>query len=73
MENLKVPQVTRRLLASYQEEAIRSLEPLASDALKGLLRRVIFRIFGHLEQEDAFGEPQARHAPGGEPGEDIAR
>jgi geranylgeranyl pyrophosphate synthase len=73
MENLKVPQVTRRLLASYQEEAIRSLEPLASDTLKGLLRRVIFRIFGHLEQGDAFGEPQARHAPGGEQGEDIAR
>jgi len=73
MENLKVPQVTRRLLASYQEEAIRSLEPLARDALKGLLRRVIFRIFGGLGQGNSFGEPEGRHAPGGGSGEDIAR
>ena len=73
MENLKVPQVARRLLASYQEEAIRSLEPLASDALKGLLRRVIFRIFGRLSQGDLAGESEARHAPGGKPGEDAAR
>jgi geranylgeranyl diphosphate synthase type II len=73
MESLKVPQVARRLLASYQEEAIRSLEPLGCDALKGLLRRVIFRIFGRLGLGDSFGEPEGRHAPGGDAGQDAAR
>ena len=35
----------RRLLAAYKDEAVRSLEPLDGARLKGLLRRVIFRIF----------------------------
>jgi geranylgeranyl pyrophosphate synthase len=73
MENLKVPQVARRLLASYQEAAIRSLEPLASNALKGLLRRVIFRIFGRLGPGDSLGESEGGHAPGGASGEAAAR
>jgi len=73
MENLKVPQVARRLLASYQEAAIGSLEPLASNALKGLLRRVIFRIFGRLGQGGSPGESEGGHAPGGASGDDVAR
>lgn len=72
MENLKVPQVARRLLASYEEMAIRSLEPLSSNALKGLLRRVIFQIFGGLGQGGALGESEGGHAPGGAAGEDAA-
>jgi len=73
MENLKVPQVARRLLASYQDAAIRSLEPLSNNALKGLLRRVIFRIFGRLQQGDSLSEPEGGHTPGGAAGTDVAR
>jgi len=73
MENLKVPQVARRLLASYQDAAIRSLEPLSNNALKGLLRRVVFRIFGRLQQEDSLSEPEGGHTPGGAAGTDVAR
>jgi geranylgeranyl pyrophosphate synthase len=63
-EELGVPREARRLLAFYEDEAIRSLVPLPGEALKGLLRRVIFRIFSRVGQGDSLGEPEGRHAPG---------
>jgi geranylgeranyl pyrophosphate synthase len=42
---LGVEDEARRLLATHKDEAVRSLEPLDGALLKGLLRRVIFKIF----------------------------
>ena len=43
--NLQADQRARTLLETYKEEAIRSLRDLENPNLKGLLRRVIGRIF----------------------------
>jgi geranylgeranyl pyrophosphate synthase len=56
----------RALLDSYKEEAIRSLAGLESPSLKGLLRRVVAKIFG-VEIKGWCGEFEARNAPGGAP------
>ena len=45
LEALGVEDEARRLLDDYESQATRSLEPLTSADLKGLLRRVVFRIF----------------------------
>ena len=45
LEALGVEDEARRLLVDYEARATRSLEPLTSADLKGLLRRVVFRIF----------------------------
>jgi len=45
LEAMGVEDEARRLLADYETRATRSLEPLTSADLKGLLRRVVFRIF----------------------------
>jgi len=45
LEALGVEDEARRLLADYEAQATRSLEPLTSADLKSLLRRVVFRIF----------------------------
>ena len=46
---LKADERTRTLLESYQEEAIRSLRDLENPNLKGLLRRVMGKIFNDTE------------------------
>jgi len=45
LEALGVEAEAERLMRTYEEQAIRCLEPLTSPELKGLLRRVVFRIF----------------------------
>ena len=47
--NLQADQRARTLLETYKEEAIRSLSDLENPNLKGLLRRVIGRIFNDTE------------------------
>ena len=47
--NLQADQRARTLLETYKEEAIRSLRDLENPNLKGLLRRVIGRIFNDTE------------------------
>ncbi|HEY0910076.1 MAG TPA: polyprenyl synthetase family protein, partial [Bradyrhizobium sp.] len=54
----------RSLLDSYKEEAIRSLVDLENASLKGLLRRVISKIF-RLEVKGWCSEFEARNASGG--------
>src|SRR5206468_3669931 len=46
---LKADERTRILLETYKEEAIRSLRELENPNLKGLLRRVIGKIFNDTE------------------------
>jgi hypothetical protein len=46
---LKADERARLLLETYKEEAIRSLRDLENASLKGLLRRVIGKIFNDTE------------------------
>jgi geranylgeranyl pyrophosphate synthase len=54
------------LLQAYTQQAIRSLRTLRNPTLKGLLRRVIVKIFGENLSEGYYGESTARNAPRGE-------
>ncbi len=56
------------LLEAYKEEAIRSLRFLTSPTLKGLLRRIIGKIFGEQLIEGYCGEFEAANAAGREAG-----
>ena len=61
----KVEDRCRGLFESYKEEAVRSLTSIEHASLKGLLRRVIGKIFG-VEIKGWCGEFEARNASGGE-------
>jgi hypothetical protein len=61
-ETLGVESEAHRLLAAYKDEAVRCLEPLDGAALKGLLRRVIFRIFHDSARGASLGESGVGHA-----------
>ena len=50
------------LLESYKEQAVRSLEGLADASLKGLLRRVLAKIFNELRFEGFCREAEATRA-----------
>ncbi len=63
--DLKADERCRNLLESYKEQAIRSLPDLRNASLKGLLRRVIGKIFS-LEIKGWCSEFEARNAAGGE-------
>lgn len=52
------------LLESYKEQAIRSLQDLKNASLKGLLRRVIGKIFNDLQIKGWCNEFEARNAAG---------
>ncbi len=55
------------LLDSFREEAVRSLAELENPALKGLLRRVVTKIFG-VEMRGWCSEFETRNAASREPG-----
>jgi geranylgeranyl pyrophosphate synthase len=59
---LKADERTRVLLETYKEEAIRSLRDLENPNLKGLLRRVIGKIFNDTEIKGWCNEFEARNA-----------
>lgn len=63
---------SRRLLESYKEEAIRCLPGLTNPSLKGLLRRVVGKIFS-IEIQGWCSEFEARNAAGGPTVADAAR
>ena len=65
MESLRVEESGRQLLESYKEAAIRSLPELRNPSLKGLLRRVIGKIF-RVEIQGWCGEFEARNAANSE-------
>jgi len=72
MAKLEVEDRCRRLLESYKEEAVRSLSDLENASLKGLLRRVVGKIFG-LEVEGWCSEFEARNASGRATVAEVAR
>lgn len=57
----------RGLYESYKEEAIRSLTRLDNPSLKGLLRRVITKIFNDLEVKGWCSEFEKKNAAGAAP------
>jgi geranylgeranyl pyrophosphate synthase len=59
---LKAPDRARTLLETYKEESIRSLRELENASLKGLLRRVIGRIFNDTEIKGWCKEFEAKNA-----------
>jgi geranylgeranyl diphosphate synthase type II len=59
---LKADERCQHLLESYQEEAIRSLAALEHPSLKGLLRRVIGKIFNDVEIQGWCKEQEQRNA-----------
>jgi geranylgeranyl diphosphate synthase, type II len=61
----------RGLLDSYREEAIRTLTDLENPSLKGLLRRVVSKIFG-VEIKGWCSEFETRNASGREAGAPAA-
>ena len=64
LSDLKVEERARQLLESYKEEATRSLYPLSNATLKGLLRRVIGKIFKDIEIKGWCSEFEVRNAAG---------
>jgi geranylgeranyl pyrophosphate synthase len=59
---LKADERCRHLLESYKEEAIRSLAALDHSSLKGLLRRVIGKIFNDVEIQGWCKEQEQKNA-----------
>jgi hypothetical protein len=51
----------QRLLESYKEEAVRSLADLDNASLKGLLRRVMAKIFNDLQVHGYCKEFEAKN------------
>ena len=69
---LKVQERCESLLQGYKEEAIRSLATLDNPSLKGLLRRVVGKIFNDLEVKGWCSEFEARNAAGRAARADVA-
>ncbi|MDP6380611.1 MAG: polyprenyl synthetase family protein, partial [Phycisphaerae bacterium] len=63
----------RRLLELYKHEAIRRLNSLANANLKGLLRRVVGKIFDDFEIMFCCDDHKADNASGGESGAESAK
>jgi geranylgeranyl pyrophosphate synthase len=61
---LKADERARTLLETYKEEAIRSLREVENPNLKGLLRRVIGKIFNDTEIKGWCKEFEAKNAAG---------
>ncbi|MFT5291220.1 MAG: geranylgeranyl diphosphate synthase type II [Planctomycetota bacterium] len=63
----------RELCDAYEHSAVEALAPLTHPTVKGLLRRVIGKIFGDENQIEGYcSEFEARNAPGRAPGAEAA-
>lgn len=65
MDEYEIPKRCEVLQESYKEEAIRALAEIDNASLKGLLRRVVSKIFS-FEVQGWCSEFEARNAPSGE-------
>jgi geranylgeranyl pyrophosphate synthase len=72
VRDLAVEARAQELLDFYKNEAIRSLCGLDNTQLKGLLRRVVGRIFNEVEFMGCCNDYQAGDAAGGEGGSEAA-
>jgi geranylgeranyl pyrophosphate synthase len=62
----RVTEKATELLHAYEEQAVRSLRDVKNATLKGLLRRVVGKIFPPVLMEGYCSEFEARNAPGHE-------
>ena len=69
---LKVADRCDALLQGYKEQAIRALADIEQPSLKGLLRRVVGKIFNDLEVKGWCSEFEARNAAGRQTRADVA-
>jgi geranylgeranyl pyrophosphate synthase len=72
LDALQVEERCRTLLEGYKEQAIRALADVDSPTLKGLLRRIVGKIFNELEVKGWCSEFEARNAAGGAAGAEAA-
>jgi geranylgeranyl pyrophosphate synthase len=72
VESLKADHRAQQLLDAYKEQAVRTLTEFDHASMKGLLRRVIGKIFS-LEIQGWCSEFEARNAAGGAVGAAPAR
>ena len=72
LATLNVRETATQLLESYKAESIRALAPLDNASLKGLLRRVIGRIFDDVELKGWCRDVEAEHASGRKAGAEPA-
>ena len=68
---LNVQERCEALLQGYKEQAIRALADIEHPSLKGLLRRVVGKIFNDLEVKGWCSEFEARNAAGRAAGADV--
>jgi geranylgeranyl pyrophosphate synthase len=68
LEELGAPERAREMLEAYKREAVRSLWDVENPNLKGLLRRVIGKVFGDARIEGWCHDYQARNAADREAG-----
>lgn len=66
LDESKILERVERLKESYKEQAIQSLKTLPNLSLKGLLRRVIGKIFNDIQIKGWCSEFEARNAASGE-------
>jgi hypothetical protein len=71
LDELEIASRCSALLESYKEEAIRALAELDSASLKGLLRRVISKIF-KIQLQGWCSEFEARNAASSPAGAEAA-
>jgi geranylgeranyl diphosphate synthase, type II len=72
LDELGVEERARVLLEAYKEQAIRTLPPLQNASLKGLLRRVVGKVF-RVEIKGWCSEFEARDAASRQAGAHAAR
>jgi len=65
---LQIIPTARATMESYKSRAVGSLVPLKNANLKGLLRRVVSKIFNDIEVMSCCDDYQARYGKGGKPG-----
>ena len=68
MAELNVRDAAERLLGEYRDRAVNALSGLANANLKGLLRRVIGKVFRDIELAGLRDDDQTGNAPGGPAG-----
>jgi geranylgeranyl pyrophosphate synthase len=68
LAELDVHTAARRLLAEYKDRAVQALRPLESANLKGLLRRVVGKVFRDFELPGLSDDDQRGNAPGRQAG-----
>jgi geranylgeranyl diphosphate synthase type II len=69
----EIERMTQQLLESFKNQAIRSLTTLENANLKGLLRRVVSKIFYDVEVMGCCDDYQARNAHRGQESKKSAR